>query len=84
MSGGVALAWATEALEKGVVTVKEPGTELKFGEVQVHAHVAVIPIVGNGDSGTDYLTMKEAMDKHFLTVTEVTEGGTVAPHDKLT
>lgn len=34
MSGGVALAWATEALEKGVVTVEQTGTELRFGEVQ--------------------------------------------------
>jgi len=34
MSGGVALAWATEALEKGVVTEEQTGVALRFGEVQ--------------------------------------------------
>ena len=48
-----------------------------FGEIQVHGHVAVIPMIGNGNSGPDYLTMKEAMESHLLAVTEVTEGGTV-------
>jgi aldehyde:ferredoxin oxidoreductase len=32
MSAGVALAWATEALEKGVVTEEETGIALKFGD----------------------------------------------------
>jgi len=50
---------------------------IRLGEIQVHGHVAVIPIIGNGNSGPDYLTMKEAMEKQFLSVTEVTEGGTV-------
>lgn len=50
---------------------------IKFGEIQVHKHVAVIPMIGNGDSGPDYLTMKEAMEGHLFTVAEVTEGGAV-------
>jgi len=49
---------------------------IRLGEIQVHGHVAVIPIIGN-NSGPDYLTMKEAMEKQLLMVTEVTEGGTV-------
>ena len=49
---------------------------IKFGEIQIHNHVAVIPMISTDDSGPDYLTMKEAMESHFLTVTEVTEGGT--------
>jgi len=32
MSGGVALAWATEALEKGVITPEQTGIGLRFGE----------------------------------------------------
>ncbi len=32
MSGGVALAWATEALEKGLITLNETMAPLKFGE----------------------------------------------------
>jgi hypothetical protein len=50
---------------------------VKFGEIQIHKHVAVIPMISTNGSGPDYLTMKEAMDGHLLTVTEVTEGGTV-------
>jgi len=34
MSGGVALAWATEALQKGVITEAETLTPLSFGEAQ--------------------------------------------------
>ena len=50
---------------------------IKFGEIQVHNHVAVIPVISTNGSGPDYLTMKEAMESRLLTVTEVTEGGTV-------
>ena len=58
-------------------TVKTKMEGLKFGEIQIHNHVAVIPIIGNCDIGPVYLTMKEAMESHFLTVAEVTEGGAV-------
>ena len=34
MSAGVALAWATEALEKNVISVKETLVPLKFGEAE--------------------------------------------------
>ena len=50
---------------------------IKFGELQIHGHVVVIPIISENGTGPDYLTMKEAMEQQFLTVTEVTEGGTV-------
>jgi hypothetical protein len=50
---------------------------ITFGEIQVHKHVAVIPIISANGSGPDYVTMKEAMDGHLITVTELTEGGAV-------
>ncbi len=50
---------------------------IKFGEIQIHNHVAVIPVITANDSGPDYLTMKEAMGHNLLTVTEVSEGGHV-------
>lgn len=50
---------------------------IKFGEIQVHKHVAVIPMISTNGSGPDYLTMKEALESQFLAVTEVTEGGQV-------
>jgi hypothetical protein len=51
--------------------------EIKLGEIQIHNHVAVIPVISADGSGPDYLTMKEAMDGQFLTVTELTEVGQV-------
>jgi len=50
---------------------------IKFGKLQIHGHVVVIPIINKNGYGPDYLTMKEAMEQQLLTVTEVTEGGTV-------
>lgn len=41
MSAGVALAWATEALEKGLVTEKETLVPLVFGNVQMYQQAAV-------------------------------------------
>jgi hypothetical protein len=57
--------------------IKEHLEGIKFGEIQVHNHVAVIPMISANGSGPDYLTMKEAMESQFLMVTEVTEGGAV-------
>ncbi|MBN1363330.1 MAG: hypothetical protein JW976_00860 [Syntrophaceae bacterium] len=51
--------------------------EIKFGDIQLHNHVAVIPIISTNQSGTDYFTMKEAMERNLITVTEVSEGGNV-------
>jgi len=36
MSGGVALAWATEALEKGLISEKETLVSLKFGDAKAY------------------------------------------------
>lgn len=55
---------------------------IKFGEPQVHEHVAVIPMLSTNGSGPDYLTMKEAMAGHFLTITEVTELKVINRADK--
>lgn len=60
-----------EAIVKGSIE------GIKFGELQVHGHVAVLPIIGSNGPGPDYLTMREAMEGRFLTVTEITEGGSV-------
>ena len=57
--------------------MKEQLEALKFGEIQIHKHVAVLPIMNANGSVMDYWTMKEAMGHNFLTVTEVTEGGHV-------
>lgn len=58
-------------------TMKGHLETIKMGEVQIHKHVAVIPMISTNGAGPDYLTMKEAMDNHILTVSETTEGGQV-------
>jgi hypothetical protein len=50
---------------------------VKFGELQVNKHVAIVPIFIADGNGLDYLVMKEAMDSNLLIVTEVSEGGSV-------
>ncbi|RPH49075.1 MAG: hypothetical protein EHM85_15110 [Desulfobacteraceae bacterium] len=50
---------------------------IKFGEIQTHKHVSVMPMSSNNGSGPVYLTMKEAIENSLLTVTEVSEGGHV-------
>lgn len=57
--------------------ISEQFEKIKFGALQIHGHVAVIPMISTNGSGPDYLTMKEAMEAHLLMVTEVTEGGQV-------
>jgi hypothetical protein len=51
--------------------------KISFGDMQIHHHVAVIPLFAGNGNGPDYLTMKEAMDGGFLTVSELSEGGHV-------
>jgi hypothetical protein len=63
--------------EKMEAIIKGHIEGIKFGEIQAYTHVVVIPMISTNGSGPDYLTMKEAMDSHHLSVTEVTEGGTV-------
>lgn len=50
---------------------------IKFGEIQIHNHVAVIPTISTNGSGPEYLTMKEALEQNLLTIAEVSEGGHV-------
>lgn len=50
---------------------------LKFEAVQAFKNMAVFPLVSAVDGGPDYLTLKEALEKALLTVTEVSAGGSV-------
>lgn len=60
-----------EAIIKGYIE------GIKFGEIQAHKHVTVMPIISSNGSGPDYLTLKEAMGRNYLTVSEISEGGSV-------
>ncbi len=48
MSGGVALAWATEATDKGIISEKETGVKLSFGNAE--AYQQAIEMLGNGSN----------------------------------
>jgi aldehyde:ferredoxin oxidoreductase len=49
MSGGVALAWATEALEKGIISKEETLTDLTFGNTQAYEEAVRHLGVGTND-----------------------------------
>lgn len=48
MSGGVALAWATEAFEKGLVTEKQTIVPLSFGDAE--AYKKAVEYLGNAEN----------------------------------
>jgi len=58
-------------------TIGRSLSAFELGEVQRHANMAVVPILWPKSGGPDYLTMKEALEKAVLVVTEVSEGGSV-------
>jgi aldehyde:ferredoxin oxidoreductase len=49
MSGGVALAWATEALEKGVISKEETLVDLRFGDAKAYEEAVRHLGVGTND-----------------------------------
>ena len=49
MSGGVALAWATEALEKGIISEKETLVPLKFGDAGSYKEAFLYLSMGSND-----------------------------------
>lgn len=50
---------------------------IKPGEMQIHGNLAIVPLFLNGNGGPSYITLKEALERGSLTVTEVSEGGSV-------
>jgi len=50
---------------------------LTFGEAQSHGALAVLPLMADLPTGPEYLTLGEALAAGTLTITEITEGGSV-------
>jgi hypothetical protein len=50
---------------------------ITLGEVQTFQNIATFPILGNGVTGPDYITLGVALQKGVLKVEEVSEGGSV-------
>ncbi len=58
-------------------SVKNSLLGLKLAEAQTFKNMAVYPLLSPLDGGPDYLTLKEALERALLTVTEVSAGGSV-------
>ncbi|MEI6125528.1 MAG: DUF6569 family protein [Pseudomonadota bacterium] len=50
---------------------------LKTGNMQVYKNLAMLPLLSDASSEVAYLLLDEALDKHLIEVTELTEGGHV-------
>jgi hypothetical protein len=50
---------------------------LKFGDNQAYHHITVIPLHGAANGAPPYIALADAMGAKTLTVTEVSEGGSV-------
>ena len=51
--------------------------ELKFGELQVFNNMGIFPLFTSINHAPQYLTLKEALEKRLLTITEVSQSGSV-------
>jgi hypothetical protein len=52
-------------------------SKLEFGELQTFSNMAVIPLFTSVDESPGYLTLKEALEKGVLIVTEISKAGSV-------
>ena len=50
---------------------------IRVGEAAVYGGLAVFPLIGGNPGKRDYLTLTEAFKEKGVTVSEVSEGGTV-------
>ena len=51
--------------------------KLEFGEPQTFNNMAVIPLLTSVDDSPKYLTLKEALERRLLVVTEISQSGSV-------
>src|SRR4030042_1024186 len=58
-------------------TIKNYLLGLKPEEPQRHKNISVFPLLTPLDGGPDYTTLKDALEKALLSVTEVSSGGSV-------
>lgn len=50
---------------------------IDVGDLQQHKNMAVFPLFTSLNHGPEYLTLKDALARGFLTITEVSKGGSV-------
>jgi hypothetical protein len=52
-------------------------SKLEFGEIQTYKNMGVIPLFTSVDGNPQYMTLKEALERRLLVVTEVNPSGSV-------
>jgi len=52
-------------------------SELHLGSMQSFQNMDVIPIFATHNGGPEYITLKEALDKNFIAITELSQSGSV-------
>lgn len=52
-------------------------SKLEFGELKIFNNMGVVSLFTSVNHGPQYLTLKEALEKRLLTITEVSQGGSV-------
>jgi len=52
-------------------------TRIQLGGIQICENLGIVPLLFPKDGGPEYMTLKDALERGALTVTEVSEGGTV-------
>jgi hypothetical protein len=52
-------------------------SKLEFGELKVFNNMAIFPLLTSINESPQYLTLKEALEKRLLTITEVSQTGSV-------
>ncbi len=57
--------------------IKELLEKFELGQLQEHANLQIYPLFYSGNHSPDYLTMKEALEKKLLVVTEIGKEGSV-------
>jgi hypothetical protein len=58
-------------------TIKKYLESFEFGELQHFKNMGVLPLLTSLDDSLEYLTLKEALDMQVLTITEVSQEGSV-------
>jgi hypothetical protein len=52
-------------------------SKLEFGELKIFNNMGIIPLFTSINESPQYLTLKEALEKRLLTITEVSQSGSV-------